>query len=112
MYLILIIGILMVLSSTRFIATFFPLKLAAISLKKVVNDKSSNNLIQFVGKTNVSAIHYNSTQMTNATSSTTQREIHKPSSPKSPQEIQKEKQEIQKSKSNITVFTQELPGRS
>ena len=113
MYLILLFGLFVVLSSTIFLATFFPLKLAAIPLKKVVYDKSNNNnLVQFVGKTNVSAIHCNSTQMTNATSSTTQQEIHKPSSPKSPQEIQKEKQEIQKSKSNITVFTQELPGRS
>jgi hypothetical protein len=58
----------------------------------------------------MSAINHNSTQMINATSSTTQQEIHRPSSPMSQQEIQKEKQEIQKSKSNMTVFTQELPG--
>jgi hypothetical protein len=99
----------MVLTSTILIATFFPLKISAVSLKKVVYDKA-NSLIQYIGKTNMSAINHNSTQMINATSSTIQQEVHKPSSPKSQQEIQKEKQEIQKSKSNITVFTQKFPG--
>ena len=88
----------------------FPQKLEAISLNKVVYENINNSVIQF-GKTNVS-LNYNSTQTTNATSSTTPQEIHKPLSPKSLQEIEKEKQEIQKSKPNITVFTQRLHATS
>jgi hypothetical protein len=89
----------------------FPQKLEAISLNKVVFANFNNSVIQF-GKINVSSLNYSSTQMTNATSSTTPQEIHKPLSPKSPQEIEKEKQGIQKSKANITVFTQRLHATS
>jgi hypothetical protein len=96
---------LIALNGTIFIVTYLPLKLTAISPNTGAFDKRDNNLIQFVGKTNVFTTHINSTQITNAT---TQQEIHKPSNPKSPQEVQTEKEQIQKSNSNITVFTQTL----
>lgn len=89
----------------------FPQKLEAISLNNVGYENINNTVIQF-GKTNVSSLNYNSTHMTNATSSSTPQEIHKPLSPKSPQEIEREKQEIQKRKTNITVFTQRLHATS
>jgi hypothetical protein len=111
-YLFLLIGILMLISITMLMKELsFPQKLEAISLNKVVYENINNSVIQF-GKTNVSSLNYNSTQMTNATSSTTPQEIHKPLSPKSPQEIEREKQEIQKSKANVTVFTQRLRATS
>ncbi|HET7147916.1 MAG TPA: hypothetical protein VFI73_05390 [Candidatus Nitrosopolaris sp.] len=87
------------------IVTFVLLKLGAISLNTVAFGKSDNNLI--VGKTSVSATHINDTQISN----TTQQEIHKPGSPKSPQEVQTEKEQIQENRQNITVFTQTLPSR-
>lgn len=103
---------LILLSVILVMAAFFPMKLVATSVKKaVLVDGNNSSPIQFAGKVNVSALDYNSTRLTNASSITPQ-EIHKPLSPKSPQEIQTEKEQIQKSKSNISVFTQELPGRN
>lgn len=80
-------------------AAFFPMKLLA--------EINNNNPVQFTEKANVSALHDNCTRMTNA-SATTPQEVHKPLTPKSSQEIQKEKEDILKSKLNTSVFTQQL----
>lgn len=117
-YLFLLIEILTLASGILVTAEFIPITADAISLKKEISTNISNNdnddtnsSIQFAS-TNLSALHNNnSTQITNSSSSSssTPQEIHKPLSPKSLQEIQKEKEEIQKSKPNTTVFTQRLP---
>lgn len=110
--LFLLVGMLILVGSIIVTPDFFSMKLLATSLKKaaVAADNNNNSLIQFTGKVNVSSLHENSTQMTNVSSNS--QEIHKPLSPKSAQEIQREKEQIQKSKPNTTVFKQQLPGTS
>lgn len=128
-YLLSSVGIWILVSNMVPTAPSFPIKLVtAISLNDVafgsnnnnnngtINQKNGNDnsssLVQIVGKVNVSAISNNGTQITNAPLSINPKEIHKPLSPKSQQEIQREKEQIQKCKLNTTVFTQRLPGAS
>jgi len=130
MYLLSLAGISILVSSMVPTVPSLPVKLvAAISLNDVTFGSNNNNNnngtisqkndndnssipVQIVGKVNVSIISHNSTQMTNSPLSINPKEIHKPLSPKSQQEIQNEKEQIQKCKLNTTIFTQRLPGAS
>lgn len=105
-----LVGTLILLGAIFVTAADFPIVQGVSLVKKTTAAYSNHNdgPIQLTGKVSISALNNNNTPLTNATYSSPQ-EIHKPSSPKSPEEIQTEKEQIQKSKPNITVFTQQMP---
>ena len=104
------IASLMLLSAMFVTAAVFPIIKGFSLVKKATAayNNYDNVPIQLTGKVNISALNNNSESLTNVSYGSPQ-EIHKPLSPKSPEEIQTAKEQIQKRKLNISVFTQQMP---